>query len=156
MSLINLKQLKMKKVVNLMLVAFVLFAFTSCDDSAKNTTKTANTTASKTQNGSVKHVNAQEFKKEIDAKTGVVVDVRTPGEYAQGHLQNAKNIDFMGNSFAQEFAKLDKKTPVLIYCKSGGRSGRAAKKLEKMGFTVYDMKGGFMGWTAQGLPTNLK
>lgn len=143
----------MKKVLNLMLVAFVLFTFTSCDDSAKSETKT---TASTTQNGSVKHVNAQEFKKAIDAKTGVVVDVRTPGEYAQGHLQNAKNIDFMGAGFAQEFAKLDKKTPVLIYCKSGGRSGRAAKKLEKMGFTVYNMQGGFMGWSAQGLPTNLK
>ena len=133
-----------------MLLAVLSLSVLSCDDtSKKETTKTASAA------GSIKHVNAQEFNKAVAAKTGVVVDVRTPGEYAQGHLVGAKNIDFMNGDFAKNFSKLDKKTPVLIYCKSGGRSGRAAKKLEKMGFTVYNMQGGFMGWTAQGLPTNV-
>lgn len=134
-----------------MLLAVLSLTVLSCDDtSKKETTKTGSTAA-----GSIKHVNAQEFNQAIAAKKGVIVDVRTPGEYAQGHLIGAKNIDFINGDFAKNFAKLDKKTPVLIYCKSGGRSGRAAKKLEKMGFTVYNMQGGFMGWTAQGLPTNV-
>jgi len=136
----------MKKVLIALLVLVTLTAV-SCDSTSKSG-KNSETTAA----GSIKHVNAQAFKKEIDAKTGVVVDVRTPGEYAQGHLKGAKNIDFMNGNFAKEFAKLDKKTPVLIYCKSGGRSGRAAQKLKRMGFTVYNMQGGYMGWTAQGLP----
>ena len=133
-----------------MLLAVLSLSVLSCENTSKENTKTGSTAV-----GSIKHVNAQEFNKVVAAKTGVVVDVRTPGEYAQGHLVGAKNIDFMNGDFAKNFAKLDKKTPVLIYCKSGGRSGRAAKKLEKMGYTVYNMQGGFMGWTAQGLPTNV-
>jgi rhodanese-related sulfurtransferase len=140
----------MKKVFTLLLVVLSL-TVVSCDDTVK---ATSNTKTSATAQGSIKHVNPQAFKKAIDAKTGVVVDVRTPGEYAQGHLKGAKNIDAMNGAFAKEFAKLDKKTPVLIYCKSGGRSGRAAQKLKRMGFTVYNMQGGIMGWSRQGLPLN--
>jgi len=136
----------MKKIATLLLV-LVSLTVTSCDDTTSNT-KTA------TSVGNIKHVNAQAFKKAMDAKTGIVIDVRTPGEFAQGHIKGSKNIDAMNGNFAREFSKLDKKIPVLIYCKSGGRSSRAANKLKRMGFSVYNMQGGFMGWSMQGLPTN--
>lgn len=82
-----------------------------------------------------------------------LIDVRTPGEFADGHLRNAKNIDWNGTTFESEISSLDKTQPVLVYCLSGGRSGSAAAKMRSMGFTqVYEMDGGIMKWRATGLP----
>ncbi len=76
-----------------------------------------------------------------------LIDVRTPGEFAEGHLENAVNINVNSNDFAAQVEKLDKEQPVYIYCKSGGRSGNAGKQLEAMGFkTIYDLKGGILSW----------
>jgi len=77
-----------------------------------------------------------------------LVDVRTPQEYTQGHLEGALNINFNDPTFEQSIDQLDKSQPVFIYCQSGGRSGRAYKKMKNMGFsTVYDMKGGYGSWS---------
>ncbi|CAH0335010.1 Thiosulfate sulfurtransferase GlpE [Flavobacterium sp. CECT 9288] len=106
--------------------------------------------------------NAQETTKTIDAKTfsdkiaqtpsAQIIDVRTPQEFSSYHLDNAINIDWLGNSFEKEVAKLDPKKPVFIYCKSGGRSQSAHEKLNQLGFTtVYEMKGGILKWEAAGL-----
>lgn len=82
-----------------------------------------------------------------------LVDVRTPGEYEAGHLKNSQNIDFLNDDSKPAYAKLDKDKPVFVYCKSGGRSGRAASMLHDMGFkTVYNMDGGMMKWDAAGKP----
>jgi len=86
---------------------------------------------------------------ELSAKLGDIqlVDVRTPKEYTSGHLRNAINIDYYDSNFAVDMAKLDKNKTLYIYCRSGGRSGSAAKKLKDMGFTkVYDLKGGIIKW----------
>src|SRR5690606_27394894 len=80
-----------------------------------------------------------------------LVDVRTAEEYAEGHLKNAVNINIGSSNFEEHIAILDKNKPVMVYCLSGGRSGNAANKLEKMGFTqVYNMKGGIMKWRNAG------
>ncbi len=82
-----------------------------------------------------------------------MVDVRTLGEYNSGHIQNALLIDFYNPEFYNEMNDtLDKEKPVYVYCRSGNRSGKAAKELEKLGFSkIIDLDGGINSWTRQGL-----
>lgn len=77
-----------------------------------------------------------------------LVDVRTPGEFNNGHIKNAVNIDFYDwGNFLKSFEKLDKNRPVYLYCRSGARSIKAARKLIGIGFPkIYDLKGGYMAW----------
>ncbi|TLU98213.1 thioredoxin [Dyadobacter luticola] len=88
-----------------------------------------------------------------EARQPQLIDVRTPGEFADGHLPDAVNIDAQSASFDQSLAKLDKDKPVFVYCLSGGRSKMAAEKLHKMGFNdVHEMKGGYLKWSARMMP----
>ncbi len=77
-----------------------------------------------------------------------LIDVRTPDEFAAGHIEGAANIDWYAPDFEKQAAQLDKRKPVYVYCKVGGRSGQAAQKLTHMGYTVFDLQGGFMKWEA--------
>ncbi|GEO04597.1 hypothetical protein AAE02nite_22610 [Adhaeribacter aerolatus] len=73
-----------------------------------------------------------------------VLDVRTPTEYAGGHLKNALNLNFNHPDFAAQLAKLDKNRPYLVYCAVGGRSSKAAKLMQQMGFKqVINVSEGF-------------
>lgn len=82
-----------------------------------------------------------------------LIDVRTPGEFAGGHLENAINCDWNGDNFESQIKELDKQKPVFVYCLSGGRSASAASSMRSAGFkTVYEMNGGMMKWRAAGLP----
>jgi rhodanese-related sulfurtransferase len=83
----------------------------------------------------------------------IVLDVRTAGEYAGGHLVGAINIDVTKSDFEQRIARLDKKKPVLVYCAVGGRSASATKTLVAKGFTVHDLVGGFSRWQREGRPS---
>lgn len=84
----------------------------------------------------------------------VILDVRTPQEYAAGHIAKSVNLDFYRGDFEAELDKLDKNKVYLVYCRSDNRSGQAADIMRKLGFTeVYDMDGGIMDWEAEGLPT---
>lgn len=86
-------------------------------------------------------------------KSVQLLDVRTPQEFAGGHLSNATNADVRSDAFVGQTDKLKKDEPVFVYCLSGGRSAGAAKKLAGLGFKeVYDMKGGIMAWKNAGLP----
>ena len=80
-----------------------------------------------------------------------LVDVRTPQEFAAGHLAGSQNINWNAPDFEQNIEKLDEKRPVLVYCAVGGRSGKAAIRLAQLGFgEVYDLAGGFNAWKAAG------
>lgn len=82
-----------------------------------------------------------------------LVDVRTPEEYTGAHLSPAVNIDWNGEDFiGKAVAALDKGRQVLLYCRSGRRSAAAAGALEKEGFKVSNLKGGYLAWTAAGKP----
>lgn len=98
-------------------------------------------------------LNVVDFKAKIEKfgeKEFHLVDVRTAGEVAGGTIENATNIDFYSSNFSNELAKLDKEKPLLIFCKSGGRSGKASQIAKKLGFVeIYDLKGGYMAWAAQ-------
>ena len=83
----------------------------------------------------------------------VILDVRTPGEFREGHLVGARNMDFFGGSFESQTAALAKDAPVLIYCRTGKRSAAAAELLDEAGVTrIYHMREGIEGWKKAGLP----
>ena len=85
----------------------------------------------------------------------VVLDVRTPGEYVQAHLPGAINIDFYGPTLRSELEELDRDAPVLLYCRSGQRSGNLHPLLAELGFRdVVDVRGGIIEWVNAELPVN--
>jgi rhodanese-related sulfurtransferase len=98
------------------------------------------------------------FKKQIKKKRKIqLLDVRTPEEYAEGHLKNAQNLNFHNENFKSQIAQLNKKKPIYLYCRSGGRSGKTATMLKEMGFTqVYDLQGGITQWKNEKLPIETK
>jgi rhodanese-related sulfurtransferase len=84
----------------------------------------------------------------------VILDVRTPPEFADGHIEGAIMIDFNAGNFRDEAEKLDKNKRYLVYCRTGNRSGQAAKIVNELGFKeVYNMDGGFSDWVAAGYPS---
>ncbi len=86
----------------------------------------------------------------------LIVDVRTPGEYQAGRIEGAINIDFFDKDFTSKLEKLSKENKLLLYCKSGPRSGKAAKILAASGFgPIYDLKGGMIAWYAANMPVQL-
>jgi thioredoxin 1 len=101
-------------------------------------------------------LNTEEFQQKLKTtKIGQLVDVRTPGEYEQGHLEKAQNIDYKSPAFQEQIKTLDKSKPVFVYCLGGVRSAAAAEILHQHGFKdVYDMKGGYIKWTAAGMPVD--
>ena len=83
----------------------------------------------------------------------VIIDVRTPEEFSDGHIENAINIDFYSDTFRDDLDKLDKNKMYFIYCKSGNRSGSAMDIMAELGFKeVYNLSVGIKGWIAEGLP----
>jgi len=83
----------------------------------------------------------------------VVLDVRTPEEFAEGHLEGAVLVDFYDADFADQLAALDPDVPYLLYCRSGNRSGETLGVMEQLGFTsVANVDGGIIAWADAGLP----
>ncbi len=86
-----------------------------------------------------------------------LVDVRTPDEYKEGFIENFQNIDYLSPNFDKEIAKLDKTKPVIVYCKSGTRSGKCAAKMKEKGFVkVYELDGGIAKWKFKGYDIKTK
>ncbi len=84
----------------------------------------------------------------------VIIDVRTPEEFAEAYIENAINIDFYSETFRDELDKLEKNKKYLIYCRSGGRSGNTLDIMAELNFReVYNISGGIIAWNAEELPT---
>lgn len=104
-------------------------------------------------NDKIVSVSAPEFDKEIKADSVQLVDVRTPQEYAEGHIEGALNINVQSGDFQQMAEKeLSKDSTILVYCRSGRRSMDAAEVLTKLGYHVVNLKGGIIEWKEDGLP----
>ena len=100
-----------------------------------------------------KDLEPQDFNQLINEKGGVILDVRTNGEIATGTLKDASMIDYYDVDFKNKISKIQKDKTVYVYCKSGGRSSRAAKLLIEAGQNeVINLKGGIMAWKRAGLP----
>ena len=87
--------------------------------------------------------------KDLNEKLGDIqlIDIRTPGEFTEGYIEGAINVNFFDRDFNAQMAKLNKDKELYIYCRSGNRTGKAAKRLKDQGFTkVYDLQGGILNW----------
>jgi thioredoxin len=100
----------------------------------------------------IKDIDPKAFSEKIIATPNAqIIDVRTPQEFAAGHIDNALNINWLGDDFVVNAEKLDKTKPVFVYCKTSNRSPQAAAKLEELGFkTIYNLQGGLLKWDADG------
>lgn len=85
-----------------------------------------------------------------------LVDVRTAQERNDGFIKQSQNIDFNSPTFDEDIEKLDKSKPVILYCRSGVRSAKCAKKLKEAGFVkIYDLQGGITQWRFSGYDVEL-
>jgi rhodanese-related sulfurtransferase len=129
-------------------LALALFAATGCGDDADEDASS--------ETPGVRVVSVQEA---ADIQTDppdrlVILDVRTPDEFAEGHLEGATMIDFYLDDFADRLADLDRDVPYLVYCRSGNRSEQAVGIMRDLGFDdVADVDGGITSWVDAGLPT---
>jgi len=102
----------------------------------------------------VQNVDAAGAKKLLaDGGNVVVLDVRTPEEFAGGHVAGAKNLDFNSADFRENLSKLDREKTYLVHCEAGGRSIRSLSRFKELGFkSVVHLDGGFSGWVKAGQP----
>ena len=129
----------MKKVV---FVLLLITTFTSCLDQRSE---------------EVKVISAEEMQSLLEADEVQLVDVRTPEEYELGHIDDAQNIDYFSPTFDEDIKNLDKTKPVILYCKSGGRSAKCAEKMVEAGFVkIYDLEGGISKWEHKGYEIKTK
>ena len=95
----------------------------------------------------IQNIGAAEFNLLINKEKTIVIDVRTPEEFYSGHIKDATNIDFYEGDFIDKLKMVRKDLPILVYCRSGGRSSSSARKMEELGFTrVYNLVGGIGAW----------
>jgi rhodanese-related sulfurtransferase len=103
--------------------------------------------------GTVENVSADQFVTASAEPGTVVVDVRTPGEFAAGHVDGAVNIDVESPSFGSEIAALPKDTTYAVYCRSGRRSTLATDQMTEAGFTsLVNLQGGIADLQSAGAP----
>lgn len=106
----------------------------------------------------IENVDAATFKKLIDEKKSVLIDLRTDDELKnKGYIKGATQIDYFKKDAEAIISKLDKKKSYLIYCAGGGRSGECAELMEKQGFShVVNLDKGFDDWKKKGFDVEMK
>ena len=98
-----------------------------------------------------KKITADEAEKMIKEKKVVVLDVRSPQEFAAGHIAGATNINVRSPDFTKRVSELDKKQAYVVHCARGVRSADACEKMKGLQFkSLYDFSGGFEAWTKAG------
>ena len=98
-------------------------------------------------------LSVSEFSSKVTEAGIITLDVRTPGEFNEGHIEGAQLIDFQSGNFESEIGTLDKTKTYAVYCRSGNRSGQAVKVMSDAGFTnLYNLDGGVIDWANAGLP----
>lgn len=95
-------------------------------------------------------IGVEEFSNIIEGQKVRLIDVRTPKEYAEGHIPNAENIDVKSDDFSERIKNI--KGKVAVYCRSGKRSLTASEQFSAQGCTVYNLEGGIMAWQRAGKP----
>ncbi|MBP6335917.1 MAG: rhodanese-like domain-containing protein [Bacteroidia bacterium] len=134
--------MKTASIILTLVIGVLIFSNASCQQAGKD---------------SITSISAPDFKKLVDSNSGVLLDVRTPEEYAEGHIKGALNIDYRNENFKQEIEKLDKSKNYNVYCRSGGRSMNAATIMTEMGFkNTTNLEGGIIDWKAAGFEVQKK
>jgi len=139
----------MKALKKLFLTLVIFLSLTACSNGQS---RTENATSGREQvaAGQYKDADVATFRKLWKEKKGILLDVRTPGEFKQGHVPGAIDIDFLSDDFVEKVSKLDKDTTYLIYCRSGHRSHQAGTKMKQLGYKVVNLEGGFLHWEEEG------
>lgn len=131
-------------------LSLILFSL-SCQNQSQSQESTSDSETT-TQSAPVlvnEVVPVQRFKSLMaEASDFQLIDVRTPEEYSEGHIEGSVNLNFRDANFDNQLQQLDKTKPVFVYCQSGGRSGQAAAKMKALQFQqVFDLEGGFGAWS---------
>jgi rhodanese-related sulfurtransferase len=110
------------------------------------------TSCEKEDKGDIQVITSEEMQTLLELEDVQFVDVRSEEERKKsGYIEGSQNIDFNSPTFDEDINKLDKSKPVILYCKTGGRSAKCAQKLKDAGFVkIYDLKGGITQWQFQG------
>lgn len=136
----------MKKIV--FLLAAAVLALSSCESKKEN-----KDVATSSQPETVKVINLDPAEFQQKSGKGIVIDVRTAEEIAEGKIAGALELDYFLPSFQSKVNELGKDEEIYIYCAVGSRSREAAEMLIQQGFTkVYHLSGGIEAWTQKGLP----
>ncbi len=140
----------MKKISTIGLSFLLIIGMASCGNSQNKNEKSA-------ASGSAtiaKNISTSQFQEMVKTKdNAIILDVRTPQEVASGAIEGNVALDYYGKGFTTELNKLDKNSPIFIYCAVGGRSRDAMRKMQKMGFKeVYNLSGGIKAWISDGKP----
>ena len=102
-------------------------------------------------NESINQINSDELVEFVELNDAILLDVRTKDEFNSGYIENSLNIDYFSDEFYINVDKLDKNIPIILYCRSGRRSGLSANKMKKLGFKeIYNLDGGVLEWIEQG------
>lgn len=127
------------KRIQFLVILSCFFLFISFNSVGQNNATTANL------------ISADSLIEMLKSEHGILLDVRTPQEFAEGHLPGAINIDFLNAGFPAALDTLDKKRQYEVYCRSGRRSAESAEMMFKKGFKkVYDLEGGILKWQEKG------
>ncbi len=124
------------------LIIILALALTACSTSSRNEN-------SVNASSGVEKLDVATFQSKLnESSDAVLLDVRTPEEFATGNMEGAINIDFKAPDFEQKIAALDKSKTYYVYCLSGIRSAKAADKMNELGFTsLYILDGGYRALT---------
>ncbi len=98
------------------------------------------------------NINTDEFARLMqEKKDAIILDIRTDEEVAAGFIEGKTQIDFYDAAFKDKVSAFDRNTPIMLYCRSAGRSTQALGMMTEMGFKeVYNLEGGFEAWKAAG------
>jgi len=147
--------------MKLLVTLLTLGIFTACsapqteDTAAENTTSTEATTP--VTDNSFISVDPAKFAGKMEGNKGILLDVRTPEEIAEGKIAGAMELNYNDENFDEQLAQLDPATPVFVYCAAGGRSSKTATLLKEKGFNlVYNLEGGITAWEEAGMPVEKK
>lgn len=143
----------MKSFVFTLLITFTLSLITCAETPAER--KPPTTTPVVAQPTEPKNITPDELEKLAkDNPKIVILDIRTPIEYQEGHIAGAINFNAMDEKFDADLNKLDKSTPLVIYSGTSGRSTRTLPKLVQLKFLqIYHLEPGFRGWQSAGKPS---
>lgn len=126
-----------------------VFTLSSCQTAS---TRGVDHAAVSVPSGEIKQINVTEAKQAVYTQDVQFIDVRTAGEYADGHAPKASNFPL--DELEKDLAKLNKNKPVYVICQTGRRSQRGSEILQKAGFKeIYNINGGTTAWTSAGFPT---
>lgn len=143
----------MKKVIKSTLAGLIGFMLLLSCESKKASMESTDQPASQ-EKVEIRSIDSKEAKTILEKHQDIVIlDVRTPKEFSAGHVTGAQNVDFQGEDFTEQLQLLNPDQEYLIYCAIGGRSGKAMKQMEKMGFKkVLNVADGFPGLSDKGIP----